>query len=69
LLVLLKNSQHILLLTAKVFLGMIFTGSVFWPLLKRYSSLVKVMSLGPLRECWRSGPNRGDVKTYSDSER
>jgi len=59
LLVLLKNSQHILLLTAVMFAGMIFVESLFWLLLKRRWSLVRATSIGPLRDCWRL---RGHVR-------
>ena len=53
LLVLLKHSQHILLLTAGVFMGMLFIEGVFWLLLMRRWSLVQATTLEPLRDCWR----------------
>jgi GT2 family glycosyltransferase len=59
LLVLLKHSQHILLLTAVAFTGMLFLEGVFWLLLKRRWSLVRTTSLEPLRDCWRL---RGHVR-------
>ena len=59
LLVLLKNSQHILLLTAVAFAVMLFIESFFWLLLKRRWSLVEATSLEPLRDCWRL---RGHVR-------
>ena len=59
LLVLLKHSQHILLLTAGAFAGMLFVEGVFWLLLKRRWSLAQATSLEPLRDCWRL---RGHVR-------
>ncbi len=59
LLVLLKNSQHILLLTAVAFAGMLFLEGAFWLLLKRRWALVRATSLEPLRDCWRL---RGHVR-------
>ena len=48
LLVLLKHSQHILLLTAGAFAGMLFVEGVFWLLLKRRWSLAQATSLEPV---------------------
>lgn len=53
LLVLLKHSRHILLLTAVAFAGMLFIEGVFWLLLKRRWSLARATSLEPVRACWR----------------
>jgi GT2 family glycosyltransferase len=53
LLVLLKHSQHILLLTAAAFVGMLFVEGVFWLLLKRRWSLMQVTAIEPVRDCWR----------------
>ena len=53
LLVLLKHSQHILLLTLVVFVGVLFLESLFWLILKRRWSLVRATSLEPLQDCWR----------------
>jgi len=53
LLVLLKHSQHILLLSAGAFVGMLFIEGLFWLLLKRRWSLVQATALEPLRDCWR----------------
>jgi GT2 family glycosyltransferase len=53
LLVLLKNSQHILLLTALAFAGLILAEGLFWLLIKRRWSLLRTTSLEPFRDCWR----------------
>lgn len=53
LLVLLKHSQHMLLLTAGAFVLMLFLESLFWLVFKRRWSLVRATSLGPVRDCWR----------------
>jgi GT2 family glycosyltransferase len=53
LLVLLKNSRHILLLTAGAFVGMLFVEGVFWMLLKRRWSLMQATAIAPVCDCWR----------------
>ena len=59
LLVLLKYSQHILLLTAVAFTGLLLIEGVFWLLWKRRWSLAWNTSFEPLRDCWRL---RGHVR-------
>jgi len=58
-LVLLKHSQHILLLTAGIFSGMLFIEGVFWLIKTRRWSRVRAASLDPLIDCWRL---RGHVR-------
>ena len=53
LLVLLKHSRHILLLTAAAFVGMLFVEGVFWLLLKRRWSLMQATAIEPVCDCWR----------------
>jgi GT2 family glycosyltransferase len=59
LLVLLKHSQHILLLAALAFVGLLFLEGFFWLLLKRRWSLVRATSFEPLLSCWKL---RGHVR-------
>jgi GT2 family glycosyltransferase len=53
LLVLLKQAQHLLLLTAVAFSALLFVEGVFWLLLKRRWSLVRATAWEPVRDCWR----------------
>lgn len=53
LLALLKNSQHILLLTALAFAGLLLVEGFFWLLIKRRWALLRTTSLEPLMACWR----------------
>jgi GT2 family glycosyltransferase len=53
LLVLLKNSKHILLLTAVAFAGFLLVEGLFWLLIKRRWALVRRTSLEPMMDCWR----------------
>lgn len=53
LLVLLKNAQHVLLLTAVAFAGLLLLEGLFWLLIKRRWSLVRKTSWEPLVDCWR----------------
>ena len=66
LLVLLKHAQHILLLTAVAFTGMLFVEGIFWLLLTRRWSLVRATVLEPLRDCWRL---RGHVRAQRERVR
>jgi GT2 family glycosyltransferase len=59
LLALLKNSQHILLLTAVAFAGLLLLEGFFWLLIKRRWALLRATSLEPLVDCWRL---RGHVR-------
>jgi hypothetical protein len=59
LLVLLKNSQHILLLMALAFAAMLFLEGVFWLLLTRRWPVARATSLEPLAGCWKL---RGHVR-------
>jgi hypothetical protein len=53
LLVLLKNSQHILLLTIVTFVGLLLVESLFWLLIKRRWALARTTGLDPVLDCWR----------------
>jgi GT2 family glycosyltransferase len=59
LLVLLKHSQHILLLTAVAFAAMLLAEGVFWLVLKRDWRLARMTSWEPLAACWKL---RGHVR-------
>jgi GT2 family glycosyltransferase len=59
LLVLLKHSQHLLLLTAAAFAGLLFVEGLFWLAWTRRWSLAKETSFKPLHDCWRL---RGHVR-------
>jgi GT2 family glycosyltransferase len=52
-LALLKNSQHILLLTAVTFAGLLLLEGFFWLLIKRRWALMRTTCLEPLMDCWR----------------
>jgi GT2 family glycosyltransferase len=59
LLVLLKHSQHILLLTAAAFTALLLCEGLFWLLLTRRWSVARAVSWEPVRDCWRL---RGHVR-------
>lgn len=53
LLILLKFSQHILLLTAAAFVVLLMIEGLFWLSWTRRWSLARTTSLEPLQDCWR----------------
>lgn len=59
LLIMLRFSQHILLMTIVPFTGLLLIEGLFWLLWTRSWSLAMTISLEPLRDCWRL---RGHVR-------